>query len=122
MWALLANADTINTIETASDYPYIVAKAIPYLGNKSLSCNCVLFAKDYLGITETLGVAKYIKPTSQEPKIMSMILLDEGPLGHVGVVLDIYDNEVWIVESNYKSCMITYRSINISDRAIKGYR
>jgi hypothetical protein len=121
VWALFANADTINTIDTASDYPYIVAvNNLPW--NKSLSCNCVLFSKDYLGITETLGVAKNIKPTSTEPTIGSMILLNEGPLGHVGVVLDIFDNEVWIVEANYKPCTITYRALKTDDPRIKGYR
>jgi hypothetical protein len=122
MWALLVNADTINTIESASDYPYIVAQTLPYLGNKSLSCNCVLFAKDYLGITETLGVAKYIKPTSDVPSIGSIVITNEGPLGHVGVVLDIFDDEIWIVEANYEKCNITYRSLNTNDKVIKGYR
>ena len=122
MWAVMASAETIKSIESASDYPYVVAQTIPYLGNKSLSCNCVLFSKDYLGITETLGVARFIKATSTEPKIGSMVLLKEGTLGHVGVVLDVNNDEIWIVESNYKPCMITYRSLKIGDPRIKGYR
>lgn len=119
---MFASADTVNMIETASDYPYIVAQNIPYLGDKSLGCNCVLFAKDYLGITETLGVAKYIKPDSKEPKVGSMILLNEGPLGHVGVVLDIYEDEVWIVEANFRKCNITYRALQTNDPRIRGYK
>ena len=121
-WALLASAETVKTLDTASDYPYVVAKTLPYLGNKSLSCNCVLFAKDYLGITETLGAAKYIKPNSSEPKVGSMVLLKEGTLGHVGVVLDINNDEIWFIESNFRSCMITYRSLKTDDPRIKGYR
>lgn len=119
--ALFASADTTKNIESASDYAYVVAETRLPL-NKSLSCNCVLFAKDYLGITETLGIAKYIKPDTQTPTIYSLVLLNEGPLGHVGVVLDVDKNEIWIVEANRKPCTISYRTLNIDSPLIKGYK
>ena len=119
--ALFASADTAKNIESASDYAYVTAETRLPL-NKSLSCNCVLFAKDYLGITETLGIAKYIKPDSQVGSIYSLVLLNEGSLGHVGVVLDVDKDEIWIVEANRKSCTISYRTLGINDPVIRGYK
>lgn len=118
-----ASADTVKSINTASDYSYVVAQSVPYwkLPDKSLSCNCVLFAKDYLGITRTLGIAKYIKPTSQEPRANSIVITDESELGHVAVVLSIIDDKLFLIEGNYRSCQVTYRTLNVDDSRIKGY-
>jgi hypothetical protein len=114
-------ADTINTLSSASDYAYVTAENRVYLGNKSLSCSCVAFGKDYIGITRTLGVAKYIKPTTQTATLYSMVLTSEGPLGHLGIILDIDGDEMWIIEANYKPCQVTYRTLKIDDPAIRGY-
>ena len=62
-------------------------------------CNCMSYAK-------ALGI-KNVK--IDEPIVGGGIILNEGPIGHIAIVIEIREDGYVIVESNYVSCTITYR-------------
>lgn len=87
------------------------------------TCNCVLFAKTMLGIKESLGVAKDIKPTSPVPYVGGLVITNESEFGHVAVITEIKNGYLYLTESNYVHCKITYnRKLPIDSQKIKGYR
>lgn len=86
-------------------------------------CNCVLYAKYILGITESLGVAGHIQPTRLTPYIGSLVITSEGSMGHVAIVTNIKDGLLYLREANYVHCKITYdRTLAIDSSLILGYR
>lgn len=78
-----------------------------------------MFLRD-LGI-DIYGNANQQIPNSKEPIVGSVVILKGGKLGHVALVLEVRDDSIVIVESNYKPCQITYRVIPKSSSIIKGY-
>lgn len=100
---------------------FLVAKtSLPSL-DEAPKYSCVLFARWYLNRDEIRGIAGAIKPSSQEPKIGSVVLLKEGKLGHVAIVEGIEGDTLYLLEANYISGKITRRQIQKDYDRIKGY-
>lgn len=104
MYAKLQNAD-INPIVT----------------NK---CNCVYFARairDDLprGLTSKRAKAKIAQ--DKEADIGDVVLTSEGWYGHAAIVTNETDDEITIVEANYRRCSLTIRTIKKDSKYILGY-
>lgn len=72
-------------------------------------CNCMAFAK-------AMGVQN-IK--IDEPIVGGGIILNEGPTGHIVVILEIREDGYVIIESNYSHCKITYRVLSFNYSRIR---
>ena len=91
-----------------------------YTGNGK--CSCVEYAKSVLEKEgEIWGNAGDILPNSNEPSIGSIVLLNEGKNGHIGVITYQNDTEFTITEANYKPCEITTRTLPRDYKPIRGY-
>lgn len=137
--ATYAFVATANVVTEASDYDYdysfdgnfvVAGSAIPLpeppvtlynAPGASIRCSCILYVKGLLGVTESWGHAKNLKPNSFEPKIGSVVITREGP-GHVALIVDIKDGKLILNESNYVKCKITKgRELPIDSPLIRGY-
>ena len=88
---------------------------------------CVLFVQQFLGIFEDCnyeehlfrGYAGYIKSNSEEPEIGNAVLFN----GHTAIIINIIDEELELVESNYNldEKITIGRKINKDDKSIRGY-
>jgi len=96
-----------------------------YVGNGS----CVAFVKASLGVTESWFTPYYVwnhadllslTPLSK-PKIGSIIILDEGPVWHMGLVQEITESGIIIIEQNYVPNTVGTRNLNIDDPDIVGF-
>ena len=83
---------------------------------------CVIFAKKFLGVTESWGLARNVKTNTSTPVIGSVIKTSESWAGHVGIVINATETTVTIVESNYIRNTIGIRTLLITDKRIKGYK
>jgi len=81
---------------------------------------CVVFARDATGISVS-GYAKFNRPNMREPSIGAVIVLREGPVGHLGWVLAYSDNKVLIEETNYVHNWRTRRLLSRDYPNIRGY-
>jgi hypothetical protein len=100
---------------------FLAPKINPPSLDDAPKCSCVLFARWYLNREDIRGIAGAIKPSSQEPKIGSVVLLLEGELGHTAVVIGIEGDDLYLIEANYRSCQITTRQLKMDDKRIRGY-
>jgi hypothetical protein len=78
---------------------------------------CVIYYKQATGKSESLGYAGNIKPKTQEAKV-GYGALEKG-IGHISLVIAVYDNSIRVRESNYLRGFLTERTIDKTD--IKGY-
>ena len=84
---------------------------------------CVSFVKangfdQYFGDAETWD--RYIN--SSEPEVGSVVVLKEGPNGHLALVLEVRDTEIDIVEQNFEeNGVISYRTLSKNYSRIVGY-
>lgn len=92
---------------------------IPY--SRETFCSCVLYAKAVLGVTGTWGNAKDIQPTTQIPKVGSVIITTEGG-GHVGVVTAVASASVEIADANFYSCASSSRTLPLDYPLTRGYK
>lgn len=83
---------------------------------------CVIFAKKFLGVTESWGLARNVKTNTSTPVIGSVIKTSESWAGHVGIVINATKTTVTIIESNYIRNTIGIRTLSITDKRIKGYK
>ena len=67
-------------------------------------CNCMQYAR-LLGVGDT---------PSKTPVLMGGVILAEGPKGHIAIIIEINDDNILIIESNYEPCSITYRRLDLS--------
>jgi hypothetical protein len=68
------------------------------------TCSCIQFAR-------LMGV---VDRPSEIPVLMGGVILREGSIGHIGVIIEINDDNILIIESNYKPCSITYRRLDLN--------
>jgi hypothetical protein len=121
-WAFLANADTAKELPISHYYDnFVIEKYFPFVKQNSVACSCIAFAKEWLGIDTPLGNARFIQPTRTEPYVGGMVITKEGG-GHVAIILDIQDDELFIVEGNYYHCQVSYRILNRYDDMVRGDR
>ena len=107
-------------------------------------CSCVEFAKWYLGRQgERWGIARDIVPNVLIPQVGDLVLTNEGPVDHVGVITGVHGFSVDFVESNWwigkddadklkahnivfdgptAPCQKHQRTLNINDKKIKGFK
>ena len=109
------------TDDSSYQEQFLVAKIVLPNLDEAPKCSCVIFARWYLNREEIRGIAGAIKPSSQEPKIGSVVLLREGELGHTAVVIGIEGDTLYLLEANYTPCKLTTRQMKIGDSKIKGY-
>lgn len=84
-------------------------------------CSCVSYAKAQTWQKESWGYPNLLKPSSQEPIEGSVILTSEGDYGHAGVVTSFTQTTVTISEANYVRCKVGTRTLERSDKKIRGY-
>lgn len=88
---------------------------------------CVTFIQRYYDSFYTdpsfRGTAINIAPNSMVPEVNGAVILADSELGHVAIILDIVDDELVLLESNYSGDeIIGYgRRISIDDYKILGY-
>ena len=87
---------------------------------------CVLAIRKYYSVpkNEVQGLAKNTKPNTQTPKVGSVIIFKNMSwAGHVGIVIDVYQDKVIYFDSNgdwkQKGAI---REINKNDKRITGYK
>lgn len=86
-------------------------------------CSCISYAKALTGHTDEIwGNAKQLEADSDIPWIGYLVLLDEGPYGHVAVIKGIEGDKLLLTEANYIQCEVSERTISIFDTRIKGFR
>ena len=84
---------------------------------------CVQFVRGFLGTSEVRGLAKNARTNSETPEIGAIIKTKESLAGHIGVVIKIENEALWIVESNVPlgSERIGIRKFKLDDPRILGY-
>ena len=87
-------------------------------------CSCVSGAKYALGIpqSEVWGNANQIKSNSVLPLTRSLILLNEGELGHVGVILNATEDHITFEEYNAIPCQKSVRQVPRNYPLIRGFK
>lgn len=84
---------------------------------------CITFVKEFLNVESKkfYGYAGAIRPNSIDPFIGRAILL-KYKMGHAGVVVDIEEDLLTVLESNFElDGKITMRKISATDSRIRGY-
>ena len=85
------------------------------------SCSCISYVKAVLSIQGSIGNAKDIQPTTNQPFVGAIVLLKDG-FGHAGIVISHTDKEITITEANYFKCQVSERTLKRTDPKIRGYR
>lgn len=88
----------------------VYLKPLPYIIAKP-TCNCLEFARQ-LGVGDT---------KVDSPVILGGVLLNEGTQGHIAVVLEVNEEDILIIESNYVHCQITMRRLSLNYKRIRGF-
>jgi|TARA_Y100000310_G_C20704007_1_gene833005 surface antigen len=102
-----------------------LVKKVYYYGNG----HCVPYARARTGIQITgiagraLEIARFRGyKTGIIPREGSIVVLNEGPVGHVAVVEKIYGDMLYISEQNYRGLyIVSERIISVSYDSILGY-
>ena len=86
-------------------------------------CSCVSFVKFVTGYTEPVGNARNWPKVLSLPFVGGVVITNESPAGHVAVIthVDIDNETITIVETNYKPCQKGTRELNINSPKILGY-
>lgn len=87
--------------------------------------SCVLGVRYLTGVgrDQVSGAAKTTKTNSTTPSVGAIIVTNESWWGHVGVVLKIEGDRVYIWETNYRwNGKASTRWISTKDKKIKGYK
>lgn len=83
---------------------------------------CVVFARNFLGRAEIKGVARDIPTNNSEPAVGGLIKFETGTLDHVGVILQVWGNAIYYVDSNgNRDEIIQTRWVDEKDKTIIGY-
>lgn len=103
------------------------APRLPVTNDSSLavSCSCVAFAQQY-GAVRGVGLARNHPINTQAPQMGAIVVTRESSgeanTGHLAIVTDITKTGIYVKESNYVRCRITYnRFIAFSSGLIRGY-
>lgn len=105
--------------------PDIATRAMSMDGQKR--GECVEFIQrllsSYYTHPEFRGVAGTIKPNSFEPEVGSVVLTNEGLLGHAAFIVGVSTSTITVVESNYsiKNTVEVGRKIPVNSTKITGY-
>ena len=86
---------------------------------------CVVAVRKFLGIgrDEIQGLAKNTETNSSTPELGAIIKIKAGKTGHVGVVIGIEDDRIYIFESNWIAYeKASTRWLPINDSSIIGYK
>jgi surface antigen len=85
-------------------------------------CSCVTFAKAKSGINVgPIGVARNHPINKQDPDIGAIVVLREGPVGHVAVVTHETSTHITIDEANYQPCKRSSRVLDKNYTNIRGF-
>jgi surface antigen len=85
---------------------------------------CVTFARNFTQATPQLvsGVARDIPTNANTPIVGAIVKTNESRFGHLAVVIAKDDDNLTIVESNYRwNGIIDIREISATDPRIEGY-
>lgn len=87
-----------------------------------VECRCVSYLRIKLGVPIS-GDAKDIVPNTElaDITIGTVILFNYDGVFHAAVIISLHRDEAVILESNYRHCEETRRTIKLSDPAIRGY-
>ena len=87
-----------------------------------VECSCISWALGYLGLkSQGWGIPEAIPNLELLPTVGGLVVTSEGSWGHVGVVTKIEADKVYIVEANFKPCIVSTRSLPIDSPSIRGY-
>lgn len=84
-------------------------------------CSCTCYAKQQVGLTESIGSAKNWRPNSDTPVVGGVIIQSGGRDGHVALVLQVEPTRVYVREANYKPCQISERWLDLNSPNILGF-
>lgn len=99
---------------------YDIARAEKLIGTKQ--GQCIVAARNFTGRADIRGQASRLPVNSEQPQVGAIVKLNESKSGHVGVVLYIRGEEIYIYESNYNfSEQAGTRWLSINNSAIVGY-
>jgi hypothetical protein len=107
---LTPNYATEEPIFSTDDLEMAYVRSLPSFPVPA-TCNCMQYAR-------LLGVGDNV---SKVPVLMGGVILNEGKIGHIGVIIEINDDNILIIESNYKPCSITYRRLDLNYNRIIGF-
>lgn len=86
---------------------------------EGIECLCVTFARQFVPSLPR-GDAKFLIPNSMTPEEGGAVILQHNER-HVGAVLKVTEMGIHIIESNFKKCKVTMRTIPLGDPSIVGY-
>lgn len=83
-----------------------------------IECNCVAWAKWYLGRQdESWGYPEDILVKSEG----DVVVTKEGEFGHVAVIDSLSSTSLNLIEANWIPCKVSTRSLSLDDPRIRGY-
>lgn len=82
-------------------------------------CNCYLAAETISGID--LPPMLSLKPNITEPLIGDIAIMQYGDIKHVAVITEVTNTNISIIESNYKHCQKTNRTIEYTYNRLVGF-
>lgn len=90
--------------------------------NSSLPvCSCVLVAKAFTGVTQSIGNARNWPRNSSVPVVGGVVITNESRAGHVAFITSVSNDEFSVKEGNYEHCKLSTRTIAINSPFILGY-
>lgn len=87
----------------------------------SIRCSCVLYVEWKTGINKSVGLARNWPITSNNPTVGGIVILNEGPYGHVAYIESLTETTITISETNYSWCRFGTRTLPRSYVNIRGY-
>lgn len=91
---------------------------------KTNYCNCKAFVARYV-TPPNYGNAHTWQVNSSDPILGGVVVWKKGSgyssFGHVGIVIDYDDDNLYVLDANYKRCKLTFRVVSRKQKGIKGY-
>lgn len=91
------------------------------VSNRTL-CSCVAYARKISKFQPPkMPYARDMFVNQTEPVLGAWVKLKEGPVGHLGIVIEITDELIRIDEANFEPCKRQRRVLDRDDPRILGY-
>lgn len=84
-------------------------------------CSCLSAIQNWTDFPRGIGKPDNVQPRYSNPVVGSVVITNEGPYGHVGLVMSITPDEITIKEANYRPCAVGFRTIRRDSSLIRGY-
>lgn len=116
-YGLIANAQVVGETLNRLPVPPYIESANRYIPTHYTLCSCVVFARQFSG-RSIYGNAHELLPThTTNPVVGDWVLFRN----HTSVIVDIQNDSLFVIESNFIPCSISKRVIKIDSKEIRGY-